>query len=94
MCIEFDQVIEEFGRPELLLLDPPRSGAGGKVMRRIGRSKPEHIVYVSCNPYTFATDIRELEQFGYVLNVVQPVDLFPHTVHVECISQLIFKECN
>lgn len=84
----FDQVIEEFGRPELLLLDPPRSGAGGKVMRRIGRSKPARIVYVSCNPDTFATDIKELEQLGYVLNVVQPVDLFPHTIHVECVAQL------
>jgi 23S rRNA (uracil1939-C5)-methyltransferase len=89
-----DQVLEDFGSPELLLLDPPRSGAGGKVMRRIGRSKPERIVYVSCNPDTFATDIKELEQFGYTLKVVQPVDLFPHTMHVECVSQLILKEGN
>ena len=70
-----DQVLIEFGSPELLLLDPPRSGAGGKVMRRIGRAKPERIVYVSCNPDTFATDIKELEAFGYELNIVQPVDL-------------------
>nr|WP_226528651.1 23S rRNA (uracil(1939)-C(5))-methyltransferase RlmD [Metabacillus niabensis] len=83
-----DQVLESFGHPELLLLDPPRSGAGGKVMRRIGRSKPERIVYVSCNPDTFATDIKELEPFGYQLKMVQPVDLFPHTVHVECVALL------
>jgi 23S rRNA (uracil1939-C5)-methyltransferase len=83
-----DQVLESFGSPELLLLDPPRSGAGGKVMRRIGRSKPERIVYVSCNPDTFATDIKELIPFGYELKVVQPVDLFPHTVHVECVGLL------
>ncbi|WP_425541818.1 23S rRNA (uracil(1939)-C(5))-methyltransferase RlmD [Bacillus carboniphilus] len=83
-----DQVLETFGSPELLMLDPPRSGAGGKVMRRIGRAKPERIVYVSCNPDTFATDIKELEQFGYKLHVVQPVDLFPHTVHVECVALL------
>ncbi len=83
-----DQVLESFGSPELLLLDPPRSGAGGKVMRRIGRSKPERIVYVSCNPDTFATDIKELDQFGYQLKLVQPVDLFPHTVHVECVALL------
>jgi len=89
-----DQVLEEFGKPELLLLDPPRSGAGGKVMRRIGRSKPERIVYVSCNPDTFATDIKELEPFGYELKVVQPVDLFPHTVHVECVAELVLKEGN
>ena len=86
-----DQVLEEFGSPNLLLLDPPRSGAGGKVMRRIGRAKPERIVYVSCNPDTFASDIKELEQFGYCLNTVQPVDLFPHTVHVECVAQLSLK---
>ncbi|MBW8349814.1 23S rRNA (uracil(1939)-C(5))-methyltransferase RlmD [Bacillus sp. IITD106] len=83
-----DQVLETFGKPELLLLDPPRSGAGGKVMRRIGRSKPERIVYVSCNPDTFATDIKELIPFGYKLEVVQPVDLFPHTFHVECVALL------
>lgn len=83
-----DEVLESFGRPELLLLDPPRSGAGGKVMRRIGRSQPERIVYVSCNPDTFATDIKELVPFGYRLEKVQPVDLFPHTVHVECVALL------
>ncbi|WLR52623.1 23S rRNA (uracil(1939)-C(5))-methyltransferase RlmD [Bacillus tianshenii] len=84
-----DQVLESFGNPDLLLLDPPRSGAGGKVMRRIGRSNPERIVYVSCNPYTFATDIKELEPFGYTLKMVQPVDLFPNTIHVECVALLI-----
>ncbi|ALC92341.1 SAM-dependent methyltransferase [Bacillus sp. FJAT-18017] len=89
-----DEILESFGRPELLLLDPPRSGAGGKVMRRIGRAKPERIVYVSCNVDTFATDIKELEQFGYTLEVVQPVDLFPHTVHVEAVAKLIRKEGN
>ncbi|MGG2938440.1 23S rRNA (uracil(1939)-C(5))-methyltransferase RlmD [Heyndrickxia faecalis] len=81
-----DEVLESFGNPELLLLDPPRSGAGGKVMRKIGRAKPARIVYVSCNPDTFATDIKELEPFGYKLTAVQPVDLFPHTVHVECVT--------
>jgi 23S rRNA (uracil1939-C5)-methyltransferase len=86
-----DEVLEGFGHPELLLLDPPRSGAGGKVMRRIGRSKPERIIYVSCNPDTFATDIKELNEFGYELEIVQPVDLFPHTVHVECVARLILK---
>ncbi|MGE8206990.1 23S rRNA (uracil(1939)-C(5))-methyltransferase RlmD [Heyndrickxia sp. NPDC080065] len=87
-----DEVLESFGNPELLLLDPPRSGAGGKVMRRIGRSQPERIVYVSCNPDTFATDIKELEPFGYTLKAVQPVDLFPNTVHVECCALLVRNE--
>lgn len=84
-----DEVIDSFGTPELLLLDPPRSGAGGKVMRKIGRAQPERIVYVSCNPDTFATDMKELRPFGYQLELVQPVDLFPHTVHVECCSLLM-----
>lgn len=87
-----DQVLESFGNPELLLLDPPRSGAGGKVMRRIGRSQPERIVYVSCNPDTLAIDIKELEPFGYTLKIVQPVDLFPHTFHVECCALLVRNE--
>ncbi|CEE03280.1 MULTISPECIES: 23S rRNA (uracil(1939)-C(5))-methyltransferase RlmD [Bacillaceae] len=86
-----DEVIDSFGTPELLLLDPPRSGAGGKVMRKIGRAQPERIVYVSCNPDTFATDMKELRPFGYQLQLVQPVDLFPHTVHVECCALLIKK---
>ena len=63
-------------------------------MRRIGRSQPERIVYVSCNPDTFATDIKELEPFGYVLKEVQPVDLFPQTVHVECCALLVRKQEN
>jgi 23S rRNA (uracil1939-C5)-methyltransferase len=89
-----DKMLESFGHPELLLLDPPRSGAGGKVMRRIGRAQPERIVYVSCNPDTFATDIKELEPFGYELRTVQPVDLFPQTVHVEVVAELILSEKN
>ncbi|GEL78730.1 23S rRNA (uracil(1939)-C(5))-methyltransferase RlmD [Tenuibacillus multivorans] len=87
-----DQVLEKFGQPDLLLLDPPRSGAGGKVMRRIGRSKPKRIVYVSCNPVSFAEDIAELKQFNYELISVQPVDLFPHTVHVELVSEIVLNE--
>lgn len=82
------EVINTFGSPDLLLLDPPRSGAGGKVMRRIARSKPSRIVYVSCNPQTFATDIKELIPFGYKLEKVQPVDLFPQTYHVELVALL------
>lgn len=87
-----DEVHESWGLADLLLIDPPRSGAGGKVMRRIGRAQPKRIVYVSCNPETFATDIAELLPFGYTLQNVQPVDLFPHTVHVECVALLTLDE--
>ena len=81
-----DKVKDEWGMPDLLLLDPPRSGAGGKVMRRIGRIGTEKIVYVSCNPETFAEDIVWLKDFGYELKHVQPVDQFPHTPHVEVVA--------
>jgi len=81
-----DEIIEKFGVPNVILLDPPRSGAGGKVMRRIGRTGADRVCYVSCNPASFATDIKELEAFGYKLQAVQPVDLFPQTVHVELVA--------
>jgi 23S rRNA (uracil1939-C5)-methyltransferase len=83
-----DEIHESWGLADMLLVDPPRCGAGGKVMRRIGRAQPKRIVYVSCNPDTFATDVAELLPFGYKLETVQPVDLFPHTVHVECVALL------
>ena len=60
-----DEIHESWGLADLLVVDPPRCGAGGKVMRRIGRAQPSRIVYVSCNPDTFATDTAELLQFGY-----------------------------
>src|SRR5690625_3173047 len=56
-----DKIVEKFGKPNIVLLDPPRSGAGGKVMRRSGRTKAARVVYVSCNPASFAVDIKELE---------------------------------
>ncbi|MBE3595739.1 MAG: 23S rRNA (uracil(1939)-C(5))-methyltransferase RlmD [Hydrogenibacillus sp.] len=75
-------------RVDLVLLDPPRSGAGGKVMRKLGRLGAPRIVYVSCNPETFASDVRELFAFGYRLAEVQPVDMFPQTAHVELVARL------
>lgn len=83
-----DEMLETWGIPDLLMLDPPRSGAGGKVMRRIGRLGTGRVIYVSCNPESFAEDISWLRKYGYVLEKVQPVDLFPHTVHVEVVSLL------
>jgi len=74
--------------PKVLVLDPPRAGAGGKVMRRIARACPERIVYVSCNPTTLARDLVELRPFGYAITAVQPVDLFPQTYHVETVVEL------
>jgi 23S rRNA (uracil1939-C5)-methyltransferase len=83
-----DQVLAEHPGVDLLLLDPPRSGAGRKVMRKIGRARPKRVVYVSCNPATLAEDCAELLPFGYELVEVRPVDMFPHTAHVECVTLL------
>lgn len=79
------EIINTHGAPHVVVLDPPRSGAGGKVMRRIARSAPDRIVYVSCNPTTLARDLTELEPFGYRVREVRPLDLFPQTYHVESI---------
>lgn len=79
---------EIWGQPDLLLLDPPRSGAGGKVMRSIGRLGTDKVVYVSCNPKCLAEDLVWLRDFGYELKTVQPIDQFPHTPHVETVVLL------
>jgi 23S rRNA (uracil1939-C5)-methyltransferase len=73
------------GRPEVLVLDPPRSGAGSRVMRKVAAAGAPRIIYVSCNPTTLAPDLRELVAAGYAVRSAQPLDLFPHTYHVECV---------
>jgi 23S rRNA (uracil1939-C5)-methyltransferase len=72
------------GRPDVLILDPPRSGAGARVMRKVAAAGARRIVYVSCNPTTLAPDLRELVAAGYAVRRARPLDLFPHTYHVEC----------
>lgn len=79
---------ETWGKPDLILLDPPRDGAGGKVMRRIGRLKTDQVIYVSCNPKSLAEDLTWMRDLGYELKTVQPIDQFPHTLHVESIALL------
>lgn len=76
---------ETWGEPDLLVLDPPRSGAGGKMMRAIGRLGLERIIYISCSPKALAEDLVWLRDFGYEVKVVQPIDQFPHTAHVETV---------
>jgi 23S rRNA (uracil1939-C5)-methyltransferase len=72
-----------------IILDPPREGvAGRKVLRQLARMGPDRILYVSCNPTTLARDCRRLCEHGYTLGLVQPVDMFPHTYHIEAIAFL------
>lgn len=81
-------LVDQHGAPDVVVLDPPRAGAGGRVMRKIGRSGARRVIYVSCNPTTLAPDLRELLACGYRLVEVQPFDLFPQTYHVEAIAIL------
>ncbi|MBE3576829.1 MAG: 23S rRNA (uracil(1939)-C(5))-methyltransferase RlmD [Limnochordales bacterium] len=74
------------GNPDVVLLDPPRAGAGRRVMTALARANPRRVVYVSCNPETLGSDLLELIPFGYTIQSVQPVDLFPHTSHVETVA--------
>ncbi|MGI6667237.1 MAG: 23S rRNA (uracil(1939)-C(5))-methyltransferase RlmD [Bacillota bacterium] len=78
--------LRELGRPDTVILDPPRGGADEGVLLAITRSKPRAIVYVSCNPATLARDLITLGAQGYRPEWVQPVDMFPMTPHVESVT--------
>jgi 23S rRNA (uracil1939-C5)-methyltransferase len=77
-----DDFIREHGRPDVIITDPPRAGMHPDVVKTILRAEPRRIVYVSCNPATQARDLQDLDQL-YQVVAVQPVDMFPHTPHVE-----------
>ncbi|MBU5455295.1 23S rRNA (uracil(1939)-C(5))-methyltransferase RlmD [Caproiciproducens sp. MSJ-32] len=78
-------LINEGIRPEVIVVDPPRKGCDIKLLDAIGEAKPERIVYVSCDPSTLARDLKILTEKGYEVKEVQPVDMFPHTSHVETV---------
>ncbi len=73
---------------EAVILDPPRPGVHKKVLKKIGEIKPRKIVYVSCNPFTQKHDVEILKDFGYKTEKCQPLDMFPHTPHIENILLL------
>ncbi|MDA3837972.1 MAG: 23S rRNA (uracil(1939)-C(5))-methyltransferase RlmD [Candidatus Delongbacteria bacterium] len=77
---------------DIIITDPPRDGMHPKVVHSIINSEVKKIVYVSCNPSTFARDVQLFEMGGYKLEKVQPVDMFPHTYHVETVGVLIKKQ--
>jgi 23S rRNA (uracil1939-C5)-methyltransferase len=83
------ELVEEHGRPDVLIVDPPRAGMHPKVVGQIAHLRPERIVYVSCNPQTQARDLAMLQEAAaYTIEAVQPVDMFPHTHHVESVVGL------
>jgi 23S rRNA (uracil1939-C5)-methyltransferase len=82
------QLLERAGRPDVVVIDPPRAGLSQKVVRRIIDCQPKRIVYVSCNPTTLAPNAAQLTEAGWRLRRVCPVDMFPQTHHVECVALL------
>jgi 23S rRNA (uracil1939-C5)-methyltransferase len=82
------ELVERAGRPDVIVVDPPRAGLSKKVVHRIIDASPKRIVYVSCNPTTLAPNAAELVQAGWTLRRVRPVDMFPQTHHIECVALL------
>ena len=83
------ELVERAGRPDVLVVDPPRAGLSQKVVRRIIEASPSRIIYVSCNPTTLAPNAAQLVEAGYELVRVRPVDMFPQTPHIECVAELV-----
>ncbi len=82
------ELLARAGRPDVLVVDPPRAGLSQKVVRRIIEAGPRRIVYISCNPTTLAPNAAQLVEAGWALRKVRPVDMFPQTHHVECVALL------
>jgi 23S rRNA (uracil1939-C5)-methyltransferase len=80
------ELVERAGRPDLVIVDPPRAGLSKKVVHRIIDASPRRVVYVSCNPTTLAPNAAELVAAGWALSKVRPVDMFPQTHHIECVA--------
>ncbi|TML22993.1 MAG: 23S rRNA (uracil(1939)-C(5))-methyltransferase RlmD [Actinobacteria bacterium] len=84
-----EELHERSGDPDVVIVDPPRAGLAGKALRRLGEIGAPRIVYVSCNPTTLASDVKTLRaEYGYDLLRARPVDMFPHTPHVETVALL------
>jgi 23S rRNA (uracil1939-C5)-methyltransferase len=84
-----EELRERSGPPDVVVVDPPRAGLSGKALRQVGRLEASRIVYVSCNPTTLAGNLKELTtEWGYSLLRARPVDMFPHTPHVETVALL------
>ena len=79
-------LVEKAGKPDVVVIDPPRAGLSQKIVRRVIECEAEKIVYVSCNPTTLAPNAAQLAEAGYKLARVRAVDMFPQTPHIECVA--------
>ncbi|MBA2727489.1 MAG: hypothetical protein H0U49_04870, partial [Parachlamydiaceae bacterium] len=84
---------EYLPKPDIVLVDPPRAGLEAAAIKQLLALSPPKIVYISCNPASQAMNISELIQGGYKLSIIQPVDQFPQTVHIENIAILELVHC-
>lgn len=82
------KMYNEGKKANVVVVDPPRKGCDEKVLDTIISMKPDRVVYVSCNPSTLARDLKYLDEHGFKCVEIQPVDMFPHTMHVECVAKL------
>jgi 23S rRNA (uracil1939-C5)-methyltransferase len=84
---DVEELLARAGRPDVVVVDPPRAGLAGKALKQVAALEAPRLVYVSCNPTTLAGNAKELGgEFGYRLERVRPVDMFPHTPHVESVA--------
>lgn len=86
------KAVKEWGiKPDVTVVDPPRSGLSKKLCEKLAKLKTPKIVYVSCNPTTQARDLQILKKYGYKLITMQPIDMAPHTYHIETVAKLIYN---
>ncbi len=76
-------------RPDVIIVDPPRSGLGSKTVDLVYEFQAERIIYISCNPTSLARDLKQFASLGYKTECVLPIDMFPHTAHIECLCRLV-----
>jgi 23S rRNA (uracil1939-C5)-methyltransferase len=87
VATDLEELQARAGRPDVVVVDPPRAGLAGKSLRRVASLEAPHLVYVSCNPTTLAGNAKELTgEHGYALEKIRVVDMFPHTPHVETVA--------
>lgn len=87
-AVEMPKLVAEGVQADVVVLDPPRRGCDGSVLEAIAKVGPQRVVYVSCNPASLARDLSHLRTLGYRTVEIQPVDMFPHTAHIECCALL------
>jgi len=87
----FEEVVEKHGKADVIIVDPPRAGLHKTAVELLINSKAPKIIYVSCNPATQARDLS-LMAHQYHIKQYQPVDMFPHTYHIENVVELVLKE--